>query len=123
MDEKNRTTAAPMQDESQLQRKLKPRQMNMIAIGGAIGVRESAEIAGEGYFSRCSGFRGAVYRAGRMSLFPYITEFRQSGIYLAIYGILVAYIGLPIFIALFLIHKLVKKTRFVAPEEMNFRRE
>ncbi|WP_235897069.1 amino acid permease [Hornefia butyriciproducens] len=39
------------------------------------------------------------------------------------YGFLVAYIGLPIFVALFLIHKLVKKTRFVSPDEMNFRRE
>lgn len=36
------------------------------------------------------------------------------------YGIMVAYIGLPIFLALLIIHKLVKKTRMVEPEDMDF---
>ena len=39
------------------------------------------------------------------------------------YGILVAYIGLPIFIALYLIHKIVKKSKLIAPEKINLTRK
>lgn len=39
------------------------------------------------------------------------------------YGILVAYIGLPIFVALYVVHKIVKKTKIVKPENMNLSRE
>lgn len=39
------------------------------------------------------------------------------------YGIVVAYIGLPIFIALYLVRKVVKKTKLVSAERMDLSRE
>lgn len=39
------------------------------------------------------------------------------------YGIVVAYIGLPIFLALYLIYKFVKKTKFVPYDEMDLEKE